>query len=361
LELSLTHVPTPVPAADEVLIRVEAAPLNPSDLGLLFAGADITKAAQRGTKEQPVVVAPIPDGVLKSMTARVDLSMPVGNEGAGVVVEAGSSEAAQALLGKTVAALGGAMYSQYRCVALDQTLLLPDGATPADGASSFINPLTALCMIETLRREGHTALVHTAAASNLGQMLQRICAREGIALVNIVRSQSQVDLLRAMGAAHVCNTRSPTFTQELMESLVATGATLAFDAIGAGDLASQILTGMETALNKNATQYSRYGSPIHKQVYIYGALGQGPLEINRNIGLAWAVSGWLVTPFLQKIGPAATDRLKRRIAAELKTTFASHYAHEISLVEALDLETLAIYGKRATGQKYLINPHKGFN
>jgi NADPH2:quinone reductase len=361
LELSLTHVPTPVPAPNEVLIRIEAAPLNPSDLGLLFAGADITKAAQRGTKDQPVVIAPISDGVLKSMTARVDLSMPVGNEGAGIVVEAGSSEAAQALLGKSVAALDGAMYSQYRCVALDQTLLLPAGATPADGASSFINPLTALCMIETLRSEGHTALVHTAAASNLGQMLQRICAQDGIALVNIVRNQSQVDLLRALGAAHVCNSSSPTFMQELVESLVATGATLAFDAIGAGALASQILTGMETALNKNATQYSRYGSPIHKQVYIYGALGQGPLEINRNIGLAWAVSGWLVTPYLQKIGPAAVDRLKRRIAAELKTTFASHYAHEVSLAEALDLETLALYGKRATGQKYLINPHKGFN
>jgi len=211
LELSLTSVPTPRPSANEVLIRVEAAPLNPSDLGLLLAGADITQATQRGTPQQPVVVAPIADGVMKSMATRVDLSMPVGNEGAGVVIAAGSSDAAQALLGKTVAALGGAMYSQYRCVTLDQTLLLPQGATPADGASAFVNPLTALCMIETLRRDGHTALVHTAAASNLGQMLQRICAQEGIGLVNIVRSQSQVDLLRAMGAPHVCNLSSPTF------------------------------------------------------------------------------------------------------------------------------------------------------
>jgi NADPH2:quinone reductase len=361
LELSLTSVPTPTPSPNEVLIRVEAAPLNPSDLGLLLAGADITKATQRGTQQQPLIVAPIPDGALTSMATRFDVSMPIGNEGAGVVIEAGASAAAQALLGKTVAALGGAMYSQYRCVTLDQTLLLPQDATPADGASAFINPLTALCMIETLRREGHTALVHTAAASNLGQMLQRICTQEGIPLVNVVRSQSQVDLLRAAGAAYVCDSSSPTFMHELIDSLVATSATLAFDAIGAGNLASQILTGMETALNKNATQYSRYGSPIHKQVYIYGALGQGPLEINRNIGLAWGVSGWLVTPFLQKIGPAATEQLKHRIAAELKTTFASHYAHEISLAEALDLPTLASYGKRATGQKYLINPHKGFN
>jgi NADPH2:quinone reductase len=358
LELSLTDVPTPRPAANEVVVRIEAAPINPSDLGLLLAGADITRAAQRGTKDQPVTAVPIPDGVLNSMSARFDQSMPVGNEGAGVVIEAGSSAAAQALLGKTVAALGGAMYSQYRCVTLDQILLLPEGATPADGASSFINPLTALCMIETLRSEGHTALVHTAAASNLGQMLQRICTQEGIALVNIVRSQSQVDLLRAQGAAHVCDTSSPTFQRELIDSLLATGATLAFDAIGAGDLASQILSGMETALNKNATQYSRYGSPVHKQVYIYGALGHGPLEINRNIGLAWAVSGWLVTPYLQKIGPAAVERLKRRIAAELKTTFASHYAGQLSLFETLDPAVIAVYGKRATGTKYLINPHK---
>jgi NADPH:quinone reductase len=361
LELSLVQVPTPAPAANEVVIRIEAAPLNPSDLGLLLAGADVAKAVQHGTKEQPRIVAPMANGVLKSMTTRFDVSMPVGNEGAGVIVEAGSSDAAQALLGKTVAAFSGAMYSQYRCVPLDQTLPLPAGATPAEGASSFINPLTALCMIETLRSEGHTALVHTAAASNLGKMLQRICAKDGIGLVNIVRSQAQVDQLRALGATHVCNSASPRFMQELIDSLIATGATLAFDAVGGGTLASQILTAMETALNKNATQYSRYGSPIHKQVYIYGALGQGPLEINRNIGLAWGVAGWLVTPYLQKIGPAATDRLKRRIAAELKTTFASHYAQEISLAEALDLETLAKYGQRATGQKYLINPQKGIN
>jgi len=211
LEVSLTRVPTPLPAANEVLVRVEAAPINPSDLGLLFAGADLTQASQRGTKDQPLVAARVPDAALKSMTARFDVSMPVGNEGAGVVVEAGSSEAAQALLGKIVAALGGAMYSQYRCVPVEQCLPLPAGATPAEGASAFVNPLTALGMVETMRNEGHTALVHTAAASNLGQMLNRICLQEGIALVNIVRTRGQVDLLRAMGAAHVCDSSSPTF------------------------------------------------------------------------------------------------------------------------------------------------------
>jgi NADPH2:quinone reductase len=361
LELSLTSVPTPVPAANEVVVRVEAAPVNPSDLGLLFAGADMTKASPRGTKDQPLVAARIPDAALKSMAGRFDVSMPVGNEGAGVVVEAGSSEAAQALLGKTVAALGGAMYSQYRCVPIEQCLLLPAGTTPAEGASSFVNPLTALGMVETMRNEGHTALVHTAAASNLGQMLNRICLKDGISLVNIVRNQAQVDLLRAMGAAHVCNSNSPTFMQDLIEALSATGATIAFDAIGGGKLAGQILTCMEAALLKKATQYSRYGSPTHKQVYIYGGLGQGPIELNRNFGMAWGVGGWLITPFLQKIGPAATQRLKQRVATELKSTFASAYAGEVSLVEALDLKIIAVYGQAATGHKYLINPNKGVN
>jgi len=284
--------------------------------------------------------------------------MPVGNEGAGVVVEAGSSAAAQALLGKTVAALGGAMYSQYRCVSLEQCLALPEGATPADGASSFVNPLTALGMIETMRSEGHTALVHTAAASNLGQMLNRICHNDKIALVNIVRNQDQVALLRAMGAAHVCNSSSPSFVQDLIEALTATGATIAFDAIGGGKLASQILMCMEAAIVRKATQYSRYGSSVHKQVYVYGGLGQGPIELNRNFGMAWGVGGWLVTPFLQKIGPAATQKLKQRVAAELKTTFASGYAGQVSLAEALDVRIIGVYARSATGQKYLINPNK---
>jgi NADPH2:quinone reductase len=358
LEVSLTSVPIPAPAANEVLVRVEAAPINPADLGLLFAGADMTKASQRGTTDQPQVAARIPDAALKSMAARLDVSMPVGNEGAGVVVEAGSSAAAQALLGKTVAALGGAMYSQYRCVPVEQCLALPAGATPAEGASSFVNPLTALGMVETMRGEGHTALVHTAAASNLGRMLNRICLKEGIALVNIVRNPNQVELLRALGAAHVFNSNSPTFAQDLIEALSATGATIAFDAIGGGKLAGQILTCMEAALQRKATQYSRYGSATHKQVYVYGGLGLGPIELNRNVGMAWGVGGWLVTPFLQKIGPAATQRLKQRVASELKTTFASTYAGEVSLAEALDLKTIAVYGQAATGHKYLINPNK---
>jgi NADPH2:quinone reductase len=359
LELSLTPVPTPTPSANEVLIRIEAAPINPSDLGLLAAGADLAAASQRGTPDHPLVTARVPEAALKGMTARLDQSMPVGNEGAGVVVEAGSSEAAQALLGRTVAALGGAMYSQYRCVTLEQCLLLPQSATPAEGASSFVNPLTALGMVETMRAEGHTALVHTAAASNLGQMLNRICQEDKIPLVNIVRSPAQVELLRAMGAAHVCDSSSPAFVKDLIAALTATGATLAFDAIGGGKLAGLILSCMEASLSAKSAQYSRYGTSVHKQVYVYGGLGQGPIELNRNFGMAWGVGGWLVTPFLQKIGPAATQKLKQRVAAGLKTTFASGYAGEISLFEALDLKTMAVYSKSATGQKYLINPNKG--
>jgi len=285
--------------------------------------------------------------------------MPVGNEGAGVVVAAGTSAPAQALLGKTVAALGGAMYAQFRCLPAEQCLVLPAGATPADGASSFVNPLTALGMVETMRREGHRALVHTAAASNLGQMLNRICLKDGVELVNIVRSEAQADLLRAMGAVHVCNTGSGTFREDLTAALVATGATIAFDATGGGRLAGQILTGMEAALNSTNKEYSRYGSTTHKQVYIYGGLDPRPTEFQRSFGMAWGMGGWLLFPFLQKIGPDAVQALKRRVAAELKTTFASHYSKQVSLAEALRLDTIAVYSQRATGLKVLINPNQG--
>ena len=358
LELSLASTPIPEIGPDDVLVRIEAAPLNPSDLGLLFGAADMSTATQGGTAALPVVTARVPDSAMKAMAARLDESMSVGNEGAGVVVQAGSSAAAQALLGKTVAMLGGAMYAQFRCIAAAQCLLLPDGATPADGASSFVNPLTALGMVETMRREGHTALVHTAAASNLGQMLNRICLKDKISLVNIVRKQEQADLLKAMGATHVCNASLPTFMQDLVDALVATGATIAFDATGGGKLAGQILTCMEVAINKTAKEYSRYGSITHKQVYVYGGLDTSPTEFNRSFGMAWGMGGWLMFPFLQKIGPAAVQVMKQRVAAELKTTFASHYSAEVSLVEALQLDTIAVYNKRATGEKYLINPNK---
>ncbi|MGO4394095.1 zinc-binding dehydrogenase [Variovorax sp. M-6] len=358
LTLSLSEDAIPQPAAHEVIVRVEAAPMNPSDLGLLFGAADLRTAKASGTASRPVVTAGVPEAAMKSMAGRLDQSMQVGNEGAGVVVAAGASPEAQALLGKTVAVLGGAMYTQYRCIAAAQCMPLAEGTTPAEGASAFVNPLTALGMVETMRREGHKALVHTAAASNLGQMLNRICLQDGIALVNIVRKKEQEDILRALGAKYVCNAASPNFMQELTDALVATGATLAFDAIGGGKLAGQILTCMEAALNKTAVEYSRYGSTTHKQVYIYGGLDRGPTEFTRGFGMAWGMGGWLLFPFLQKIGADGAAKLKARVAAELKTTFASRYTREVSLVEALGLDQIAVYSRHATGEKYLLNPNK---
>jgi NADPH2:quinone reductase len=358
LELSLVPVPIPEPGPDEVLVRIEASPINPSDLGLLIGPADVSTAKVSGTPERPVVTMAVPPQAMRMMAPRLDQSMPVGNEGAGTVVKAGASPQAQALLGAKVAILGGAMYAQHRCVKAADVLVLPPGATAADGASCFVNPLTALCMVETMRREGHTALVHTAAASNLGQMLNKICLKDGVELVNIVRSPAQAEILRGIGAKHICDSTSPTFMEDLTAALVATGATLAFDAIGGGKLVGQILTCMEAAANQTATGYSRYGSAAHKQVYIYGGLDMAPTELNRAFGMAWGVGGWLLTPFLMKIGPEATQALRQRVAAELKTTFASHYTAEISLAEALKPEVIAAYNRRATGEKYLINPAK---
>jgi NADPH2:quinone reductase len=359
LELSLAEVPVPQPGPDEVLVRVEATPINPSDLGLLFGAADLSTARQSGTAERPVVTASIPAGLMKAMAGRVDQSLPVGNEGAGVVVASGASDPARQLMGKTVAVLAGEMYSQYRCVKAAQCLPLLPGTTAADGAACFVNPLTALGMVETMHREGHTALVHTAAASNLGQMLNRLCLEDGVGLVNVVRSEQQEQLLREQGAKQVCNSMAATFLKDLTEAIVATGATLAFDAIGGGTLAGQILGCMEAALMRSAGEYERYGSTTHKQVYIYGMLDTGPTLLKRNFGAAWAVGGWLLMPFLQKIGPEAAQKLRLRVVAELKTTFASHYTKEVSLAEALHLDEIAVYGRRATGEKYLVSPNKG--
>jgi len=359
LELSLVSVPVPEPKPEEVIVRVGASPINPSDQGLLFGGADMSTAKASGTPASPVVTASLSPAALKAVGGRLDQSMPVGNEAAGVVVQAGASAAAQALLGKTVAILGGAMYAQFRCIKAVQCLVLPPGTRPAEGASCFVNPLTALGMVETMRAEGHKALVHTAAASNLGQMLNRICIKDRVGLVNIVRRAEHADLLRKSGAAHVCNSTSPVFMEELTDALAATGATVAFDAIGGGPLAGQILTAMEAAINRTAKEYSRYGSTVHKQVYIYGGLDRTPTTFTRAFGMAWGIGGWLLTPFLQKIGFEAAQKLRERVAAEIKTTFASHYTKEVSLAGALDLKEIAVYGQMGTGAKYLINPNKG--
>ncbi|MDE2061808.1 MAG: zinc-binding dehydrogenase [Bradyrhizobium sp.] len=358
LEISLVDVPTPEPSADEVVVRVEATPINPSDLGLLVGAADMSTVKAAGSKDAPIITARVPDAAMRAMTGRLDQSMPVGNEGAGVVIRAGSSDAAKALMGKNVAMIGGAMYTQYRTIKVSDCAVLPEGTTPAEGASWFVNPLTALGMVETMRREGHKALVHTAAASNLGQMLNKICLKDGVALVNIVRKPEQAEILHKIGAKHIVDSTSPTFLEDLTEALAETGATIAFDAIGGGKLAGQILACMEAAINRSAKVYSRYGSNVHKQVYIYGMLDPGPTELYRSFGMTWSVGGWLLFPFLMKVGPTEIAKLRQRVVSELKTTFASHYTQVVSLQEALQLSHLTVYGRRATGEKYLINPNK---
>jgi NADPH:quinone reductase len=357
LELSLAQVSVPWPAPDEVVVRVEATPINPSDLGLLLAAADASSAKASGQGIQTVVTAPIAPATMRALAARVGKSMPVGLEGAGVVTNAGPSPEAQALLGKTVSIFVGGMYGQLRKARAADCLVLPAGIEPEEAASAFVNPLTALGMLETARREGHKGLVHTAAASNLGQILNRLCQADGIPLVNIVRSQEQVQILKGLGAEHIVNSAQASFRDDLVSALKATGATLAFDAIGGGKLAGQILNAMEAvAAGASAETYNMYGSSVHKQVYIYGTLDPGSIELTRGFGMAWGIGGWLLFHFLAKVGPEVEAQLKARVANEIRTTFASHYTRTISLLEALDPDVIAAYRRRATGEKFLINP-----
>jgi NADPH:quinone reductase len=356
LRLQLETVPVPTPADHEVLIRVDAAPINPSDLFLLTGPADLSTLRSEGDRNNPVAIMDVPPHLLKTLSARLDKPMPVGNEGSGVVVAAGKK--AQALLGKLVGVAAGDMFCQYRCAPATHCIVMNEGTTAQQAASCFVNPLTSLSMVETMRMENHKALVHTAAASNLGQMLVRICKADGVPLVNVVRNDKQVNILRELGAEFICNSSAPTFKQDLLEAVSATGATLAFDAIGGGQLASQILTAMEIAINRTATEYSRYGSSVHKQVYIYGGLDMNPIMLNRTVGFAWGVGGWLLTPFIGRMGPERFLQLRKRVADEITTTFASHYTQELSLADALGAAAIQGYTRQATGEKYLILPQR---
>lgn len=356
LELALREIEIPQPGENQVVIRIEAAPINPSDLGVMFSAADMTTASQSGSADRPVIRADVPAKFMGAVKKRVGKAIPVGNEGAGTVVAAGSSAAAQSLMGKTVAFIGGGSYRKYVCANVQSCLELEPGTTAVEGASSFVNPLTALAMVETMRAEGHKAIVHAAAASNLGQMLNRICMADGIDLVNIVRKPEQEALLRDMGAKYVVNSSSDSFMADLTQALIDTGATIAFDPIGGGRLASDILTCMEVAVSRNMTEYSVYGSDIYKQVYIYGGLDRGPITLNRSFGFAWGVNGFLLFNALGKLGKETNIAMRKRVAAEIKTTFASHYTHEVSLAGALQLDAISAYGKLATGEKFLIKP-----
>ncbi len=359
LELSLAEVPVQAPREDQVLVKVLAAPINPSDLGLLVGASDMTSAKATIINGHPGVVAEVSPIGMRAMAGRVGEAMPIGNEASGVVIATGSSPEAKALMGKTVAMLGGAMYAEYRTLPVQMVMPLPDGTSPRDGASCFVNPLTALGFVETVKMEGHKGIVHTAAASNLGQMLNRICIADDMPLINVVRNAAHVELLKGQGAKYVLDSTSETFMDDLTEMLVETGITCAFDAIGGGKLGSQIMTCMEAAAVKRMTEYSRYGSDTFKQLYIYGALDVSPTVLTRSFGFQWSVSGWLLTPFMAKAGPEVVGRMRARVVAELTTTFASHYSHEISLEEALNLDTLHAYNAKRTGEKYLILPQKG--
>ena len=357
LEVSLERRPMPEPKPHEVLVKILATPINPSDLGLLFGAADMSTAQASTRDGLPVITADIPASGMRMMGGRIGEALAIGNEGCGTVVAAGSSPEAQALMGKTVALIGGEIYAEYRCLPAQMCMVLPDGTDPKDGASCFVNPLTSLAFTETMKTEGHSAIVHTAAASNLGQMLVKICAKDGIPLVNIVRSDAQVQILKDIGATHIVNSSADDFIDQLVAAITETGATLGFDAIGGGKLSGQILSAMEVAAVKRMTTYSRYGSDTFKQVYIYGALDVGPTVLNRAFGLTWSLSGFLLTPFLQKAGMETNLRLRARVVDELTTTFKSHYSHEISLTDALSLDVAQAYNAKRTGEKYLIKPH----
>ena len=360
IEISIANVEKPIPSADEVLIKVEAAPINPSDLGLLLSfAADLSSINKSGSGNETVTTMKIHPALMGAMKPRLDESMQVGNEGAGVVVDAG--ENVKDMIGKTVGLAGGAMYSQYRCVPATNCLIMNEGTTSSEAASSFVNPLTALSFIETMKLENHTAIVHTAAASNLGQMLVKICKDDQVPLVNIVRKAEHVELLKSLGAEHVCNTSDENFMDDLIFALVTTGATLGFDATGGGnngELPGQILSAMEIAANKTAKEYSRYGSDTYKQVYIYGGLDQSPTILKRSYGMSWGLGGWLLTPMIGRIGMEKFQQMRERVAKEIKTTFASSYAQEISFEEMLEPDIIKSYAKQATGKKYLVNPHK---
>ncbi len=344
------------PGPDEVVVEIGAAPINPSDLGMLFAGADLSEAEATGTDELPAVAAPLSPGVLAAQGGRVGRPMPVGNEGGGTVVAAGSSDAAQALLGKVVGFLNGNAYATHGVMHVSSTLAMHDGTTAEQAAACFVNPLTALGMVETMRAEGHTALVHTVGASNLGLMLNRICIDDGVGLVNIVRKPEHVALLKEAGAAHAVDSSAESFTDDLREALRATGATIAFDAIGGGEMATTLLSAMEQ-VSSEGNEFSRYGSDTHKQVYIYGGLDRGPTTLRRDFGMSWSLGGWLLLPFLGKLGAEGTERLRQRVADEITTTFASSYGMRLGLRDAVDPEMVKRYGRMATGDKALVTPN----
>jgi NADPH:quinone reductase len=350
-ELKLEELRLSAPAADEIVVQMEAAPINPADLLGMFGPVDKSTLVADGTPDSPILRGQVPESRLSSVAARWDRPIFLGNEGAGAVVDAGGD--VKELVGRKVAFRDGT-YCLFRVLKAADCLLLPDGVSARDGAAACINPLTALSMIETMRREGHSAIVHTAAASNVGQMLNRVCLEDNIGLVNIVRDSRGAELLRAAGAKYVLDSTKQDFHSHLVDAVVATGATIAFDAIGGGPLLSQILTAMEIVNLRQSSAFSRYGSSRLKQVYVYGLLDPSPKIIEGNIGTAWSVAGWLMSWSLEKFAIETITRMRKRVTDGLKTTFATHYGAEISLRELLHPEMVKRYTKAGTGKKFLV-------
>jgi len=341
---------------DEVVIRVEASPINPTDVGLLLGPADLSALTVYSQNGRPALRAPIASKHMGSheLKPRIGKALPVGAEGAGTVVQAGANVAE--LIGKTVSTMSGGMYTGFRRVKAADCVVLPAGTSVQAAAAMNANPMTALCMVELMRREGHTALVHSAAASSLGQMLNRICIKDGIPLVNIVRSEEQVKTLNSIGAKYVVNLNAATFFEDLTAAVAATGATLAFDAVGGGTLTDTILRAMEAAFVAQQTGFSRYGTATTKHVYIYGSLNLEPTILTRTYGSSWSVSRWLFLNFLQKAGNETALSLKKRVLAELSTTFAVQYKGTLSLDDVLNPEFVKEFAQRSTGKKFLVNP-----
>ncbi len=356
LVLSVEPLEVPAPADDEVVVAMQAVPINPSDLGLLTGPADLSTARRETVAGHPAFVADLAAAARRMVASRVGKKLSVGNEGAGTVVAAGS--AARALLGRVVTVVGGSMLRTHRVMKAKRVVALPEGAAPAEGASLFVNPMTAQAFLETMEREGHSAIVHTAAASNLGQMLAKLCLARDVPLVAIVRSEAQRDLLTGIGLTHVLDSTADGFFSSLIDALAETGATLAFDAISGGRLVNDILVAMEQAQAKRGVQFTVYGSGVHKQVYVYGRLDLGPMNLTAGMGMQWGVGGWLLTPELAKVGPERTMAMRKFAVEERNGVFASHYTRTIGLEEMLEPDVVRAYDRKATGEKFLVDPSR---
>lgn len=351
LTLEVEEVTFPEPTGNQVLVQMEAAPINPSDLGILTSAADFDNAEYSPGK----VVAKMPEPFLSGQKGRHGQKLVVGNEGAGTVVATGDSDMAKALMGQRVACVPGSAFSQYAIA--DAMMCLPLGDHDSEtGASSFVNPMTALGFVETAKMEGHDAIVHLAAASNLGQMLNKICLEDGMKLVNIVRKESQVDLLKGLGAEHVLNSSDDDYMAQLRAAISATGAFLGFDPIGGGQNTDHVLKAMEQVAASQMDEFSRYGSNQDKKMYMYGRLDLGPTILTPSYGLQWCVQGWLLTPFLAKAGMETVIKMRTRVQQNLTTTFASSYKSKVNLEEMLTKDAITDYRQMKTGEKYLVTP-----